>query len=112
MNNLYAAQKRVKRFFYDTEQNTINGVPQNKIENDVKKFKYDLLNEKLKDNNMFIHLKMLIERPNLFEMLKTNKVFVLSIISHPYFEFHPKHEEILKYLKEIDLLCNFLNRLI
>jgi hypothetical protein len=43
---------------------------------------------------------MLIERPNLFEMLKTNKVFVLSLISHPYFEFHPRHEEILKYLKE------------
>jgi hypothetical protein len=100
VNNLYAAQKRVKRFFYDTEQNAINGVPQSQVENDVKKFKYDFVNEKLKDNNMFIHLKMLIERPNLFEMLKTNKVFVLSLISHPYFEFHPRHEEILKYLKE------------
>lgn len=99
-NNLYAAQKRVKRFFYDTEQNSINGVQQDKIESNIQKFKYDLINEKLKDNAMFTHLKMLIERPNLFEMLKTNRAFVLSIITHRYFEFHPKHDEILKYIRE------------
>ena len=62
--------------------------------------KLALIREKLKENSNYIHLNSLIEQPNFKESLKSNKVLTSFVISHPYFGYHPKHDEIMKYLNE------------
>lgn len=89
---------KLRTLITDPNQNLIGKETQESIYNKSYNAKLEIMREKLKVNSNYIHLNSLID--NFVEPLKSNKVIISMIINHPYFEYHPKHDEIMEYLNE------------
>ena len=93
-------KNKLRTLITNPNQNLIGKDTQEMIHDKTNQIKLALMREKLKENSNYIHLNSLIEQPNFKESLKSNKVLTSFVISHPYFGYHPKHDEIMKYLNE------------
>ena len=91
-------KNKLRTLMTNPNQNLIGKNTQEMIYDKTHQTKLALMREKLKENSNYIHLNSLIEQLNFKEPLKFNKVLISFIITHPYFGYHPKHDEIMKYL--------------
>jgi hypothetical protein len=103
LNNIYQAKKKLRKLFYDNEQNKIFGKSQLEIKNEDKKIAYKIIKNKVGNDNRIIELDMLINRSDFDQQMKNNRNFVERVFNNPYFSYHPKAEEISNYYSNFNI---------
>ena len=76
LDNIYSSKKKLRKFFYNTKQNKIK----NKVGND----------------NRYLILDMMINNEDFDMQMRENTVFRERIFNNPFFELHPKANEIIE----------------
>lgn len=98
LDNINIAKNELKKKFHDIKQNKIIGLSQEEFDKAHKKLQQKIIRQKLITNPLYIQLDNMIKRQNFEELMKNDHAFALQVLTHQFFPFHPKYEEImLKY---------------
>ena len=102
LGNLEKSQRDLRKVFYcDREVSKENSVEN--IAKEHKEFKNKVMRKKLQNDHEYLTLCEFINNSRFHDIMMTNLNFLKYILSHKYFIYHPKYEEINeKYRK---LLC-------
>ena len=103
LNNIYQAKKKLRKLFYDNEQNKIFGKSQLEIKNEDKKIAYKIIKNKVGNDKKFIELDMLINRSDFDQQMMNNRNFAEQVFNNPFFSYHPKAEEITNNYRNFNI---------
>lgn len=101
-DNVNISKQRLKKYFYDTEQNKIMNMSQKQINEKYEQIERKLIREQIKNNPSYIQLDTLMNRENFVDLLRNSREFSLTIINHQFFPFHPRYEEVLRLLESFN----------
>lgn len=96
LDNIHSSKKKLRKFFYNTKQNKIKNKSQEELGIENKNIVDKIVKNKVGNDNRYLILDMMINNEDFDMQMRENTVFRERIFNNPFFELHPKANEIIE----------------